>query len=94
MSKEWYEELPEKFADKFTESTSLHETIERRLLAPYQVALLLDNGSLALMNSATGMQITLTLDAAAAFNLLDLLYDHREMLHQLLHEQEPPEKLD
>ena len=72
----------------------LHETIERRLLAPYQVALLLDNGSLALMNSATGMQITLTLDAAAAFNLLDLLYDHREMLHQLLHEQEPPEKLD
>ncbi len=72
----------------------LHETIERRLLAPYQVALLLDNGSLALMNSATGMQITLTLDAQAAKSLLDLLYDHRELLHRLGRMQEPPEKLD
>ncbi len=98
MSKEWYEESPEEFAGKWTSSSSLHETIERRLLAPYQVALLLDNGSLALMNSNTGAQITL--DAAAAFNLLDLLYDHRDLLHRLeatqagTHEQESPQKLD
>ncbi len=90
MSKEWYEESPEEFAGKWTSSSSLHETIERRLLAPYQVALLLDNGSLALMN----MQITLPLDAQAAKSLLDLLATHRELLHRLGRMQEPPEKLD
>ena len=81
MSKEWYEESSKEFAGKFTESSSLHETIERRLLAPYQVALLLDNGSLALMNSATGMQITL--DAQATKSLLDLLSAHKALLQQL-----------
>jgi hypothetical protein len=60
--------------------SELHEIIERRLLAPSQVALLLDNGSLALMNSATGMQITL--DATASGSLLDLLSTHKDFLHQ------------
>jgi hypothetical protein len=62
--------------------SELHETIERRLLAPSQVALLLDNGSLALMNSSTGMQITL--DAAASNSLLDLLFAHKDFLHQCI----------
>ncbi len=61
--------------------SELHEIIERRRLSPGQVALLLDNGSLALMNSATGMQITL--DAAASNSLLDLLDAHKDFLHQL-----------
>ena len=61
--------------------SELHETVERRLLAPSQVALLLDNGSLVLMTSLTGMQ--LTLDAQASYNLLDLLINHKDFLHQL-----------
>ena len=52
-----------------SEQAELHGIIERRLLASYQVALLLDNGSLALMNSNTSMQITL--DAKASYSLLD-----------------------
>lgn len=78
--------------------SELHGIIERRLLAPGQVALLLDNGSLSLMNSNTGIQITL--DAAAAQSLFDLLSGHREELHWHapgqgdLHEEEIPQKLD
>ncbi len=64
--------------------SELHETIERRLLAPYKVALLLDNGSLSLMDSKTGMQIYL--DVAEAYNLLDMLYNHRDLLHRLSQE--------
>ena len=81
-----------------SEQSELHEIIERRLLAPYHVALLLDNGSLVLMASNTGAQIAM--DADEAYNLLDLLYTHREMLHRLSAGQagtdvkEPPEKLD
>ncbi len=81
-----------------SEQSELHEIVERRLLAPYHVALLLDNGSLVLMASNTGAQIAM--DATEANSLLDLLYTHRDLLHRLLrgqqevHEQEPPEKLD
>ncbi|HET8853056.1 MAG TPA: hypothetical protein VFN02_11060 [Ktedonobacteraceae bacterium] len=81
-----------------SEQSELHEIIERRLLAPYHVALLLDNGSLVLMASNTGAQIAM--DAAEAYSLLDLLSTHREQLHRLsgaqtgTHEQEPPQKLD
>ncbi len=81
MSKEWYEESSKEFAGKFTESSSLHETIERRLLAPYHVALLLDNGSLVLMASNTGAQIAM--DAVEAYSLLDLLSHHKDFLRQL-----------
>ncbi len=61
--------------------SELHETVERRLLAPYKVARLLDNGSLSLMDSKTGMQIYL--DVSEAYSLLDMLSNHRERLHRL-----------
>src|SRR5260370_27671373 len=61
--------------------SELHEIIERRRLSPGQVALLLDNGSLALMNSATGMQIPL--DAAASNSLLDLFDAPHDLLPEL-----------
>ncbi len=66
--------------------SELHEIIERRLLAPYRVALLLDNGSLVLMSSNTGAQMTM--DATEANNLLDLLYAHRDLLYQQTHGSE------
>ena len=81
-----------------SEQSELHETIKRRLLAPYHVALLLDNGSLVLMASNTGAQIAM--DAIEANSLLDMLYTHRDLLHQLSQglagtdAQEPPQKLD
>jgi hypothetical protein len=59
----------------------LHEVRERRLLGPYKVALLLDNGSLVLMDSDSGTQTVL--DAGAADTLLDLLSTHKDFLHQL-----------
>ncbi len=58
----------------------LHNVIERRLLGPYKVALLLDNGSLALMDSEKGTQTVL--DAGAADTLLDLLSAHKDFLRQ------------
>jgi len=70
--------------------SELHETIERRLLAPYKVALLLDNGSLALMDSHTGMQIAL--DATSAYSLLDLLNNHKDLLHRLSQQSGESEK--
>ncbi len=70
------------------QSQALHETIERRLLAPYQVALLLDNGALALMDSRAGAQITL--DSDAAYNLLDLLSAHKTLLQQISQGQDQP----
>lgn len=60
----------------------LHEIRERRLLAPYHVALLLDNGSLVLMASNTGAQIAM--DAGEAHSLLDLLSAHKDFLHQFV----------
>jgi hypothetical protein len=63
------------------QSQGLHETRERRLLAPYHVALLLDNGSLVLMASNTGVQIAM--DAGEAYSLLDLLSAHKDFLQQL-----------
>ncbi len=63
-----------------SEHAEFHETVERRLLAPYHVALVLNNGSLILMASNTGAQITM--DAKEAYRLLDLLYNHRDMLYR------------
>ena len=63
----------------------LHNVIERRLLGPYKVALLLDNGSLVIMSSDNSTQVVL--DAQASYNLLGLLYTHREMLDRLSQRQ-------
>jgi hypothetical protein len=69
---------------ELTPDQKLHDILERRLLAPYQVAHLLDDGSLALMESRHGVQITL--GATAASSLLDLLYNHRDLLYQASHQ--------
>jgi hypothetical protein len=58
----------------------LHEAIERRLLGPNRVAMLIDGGRLVLVAHDKGTQMVL--DAGAANNLLDLLHRLRELLHR------------
>ncbi len=60
-----------------------HQVIARRVLAPTQTAVLLASGNLSLADGKRGVQMTL--DADAVYDLLDMLYQHRDELHRLTH---------
>ncbi len=66
-------------------TSNQHQVVERRVLAPNQTAVLLANGNLTLAESKRGVQITI--DAYAAYDLLDMLYQHKEWLHQITHQE-------
>lgn len=65
-----------------------HKVIERRVLAHAQTAVLLASGHLSLMDGNRGVQITL--DAHSVYDLLDMLYQHRDELHRLSQQEGVP----
>ncbi len=66
----------------------LHEAIERRVLGPNRVGMILDDGRLVLIAHDKGVQMVL--DAAASSNLLDLLSAHKTLLQQISQGQDQP----
>ena len=66
----------------------LHEAIERRVLGPNWVGMILDDGRLVLIAHDKGVQ--LVLDAATSSNLLDLLSVHKTLLQQISQGQDQP----